>query len=98
MPDVSSTLTDSLANYFVSFLPSNPAIQRVCWTFDGPRLRVWTIIPAPDDLLEEQIYDAQLRFMEKFPEMSFDFVVLYLFGNPIADVRPTGLIQVPMQT
>jgi len=86
--DVSSTITHSLAKFFAFFLPPDPRIERVYWAFEGSVLRIWTIIDHPDDVLEASIYEAQLRFMDKFPDLECDFSVIYRLGKPVEEVRP----------
>ena len=53
-------------------------------------LRIWTVIPEPDFDLEGPIYEAQLRFLDGFPEIESDFMVLYRFGKALDEVAPSG--------
>ena len=89
-PHASSTIKDSLADYFVASLPEDQRIERVYWDFDGIILKVWTIVNVPDDEVEDPIYDAQLRFMARFPELDCDFVVIYRLGKALDDMWPAG--------
>lgn len=88
-------MTNSLARFFVSFLPVDPRIENVYWISGGSVLRIWTIIDTPDYVLERPIYEAQLRFMDKFPDLECDFSVIYRFGKPVEEIRPEGAALVP---
>jgi hypothetical protein len=94
LPDVSDSVADSLASYFATFLPSDSRIETIYWSFEGSILRVWTIIDEPDFEIEQPIYEAQLRFMEKFPDVECDFSVIYRFGKRLEDIRPHGTMLV----
>jgi hypothetical protein len=85
-------ITQTLGEFFVELLPGDTRkrIERVYWTFEGPVLRIWSVIQSPDSQLEHPIYDAQLSFMDKFPELEFDFSVIYRFGKNLKDIRPEG--------
>jgi hypothetical protein len=89
-----STMTHSLAHAFLDFLPAGSRVERVYYSPDKDFLRVWTIIPEPDLAIEEPIYDAQLRFMDKFPEYACDFSVIYRLGKPVEDVSPQGFSRI----
>jgi hypothetical protein len=91
-PYVYSTVTHSLARFFVSFLPQDKRIRDVMWAFERPVLRIWTIIDEPDFQLEQPIYEAQRRFMDKLDDVPCDFSVVYAFGKPIEEIRPTGAV------
>jgi hypothetical protein len=86
---VSSTINDSLAKYFLSLVPAEAQIERVYWTFEGVILRIWIIMDHPDYKAEVPIYDAELRFMDRFPELEFDFSIIYRFGKAIEQIAPT---------
>ena len=85
--DSTVLITQTLGDSFVSLLPLDPRIERVYWAFEGPVLRIWTIIDQPDFSLESPIYDAQLKFMDKFPELECDFSVNYRFGKTLEEVK-----------
>ena len=90
LPNISSTVTHSLAKFFVSKLPEDPRIERVYWAFEGAVLRIWTIIDHPDYEFEKIIYEAQLQFMDTFPELECDFSVIYRLGKPLEDFELEG--------
>lgn len=91
-PYVYSTVTNSLARFFVSVLPQDKRILDVFWAFERPVLRIWTVIDEPDFRLEKPIYESQRKFMDKIDEVPCDFSVIYAFGKPISEIRPTGAV------
>lgn len=86
----SSTVTHSLAQFFVASLPQSTKVERVFCAMEKTTLRVWTVLNEPDFAIEEPIYEAQLRFIDKFPEELCDFSVIYRFGKSIDELRPLG--------
>lgn len=92
--DSTLLITQTVGECFVEFLPKDTRIERVYWSFEGPVVRVWTIINTPDFLLEDPIYQAQLAFMDKFPELECDFSVIYRFGKDFNDIKPQGAIEI----
>ena len=83
-------VTYSLERFFVEMLPDDARIERVYWTWGEEALRIWAVIPEPDFSIQEPIYEAQLAFMDKFPEYLFDFHIIYRFGRPHEAVKPQG--------
>jgi hypothetical protein len=94
LPSISSTVTHSLAEFFVSKLPEDPRIERVYWALEGTVVRIWTIIDQPDYEFEKSIYDAQLRFMDTFRELDCDFSVIYRLGKPLERFNMEGAMLV----
>lgn len=88
-PRVSSTITDSLAKYFLSLLPADTQIECVYWAFEGSMLRIWVIMDHPDYEAEVPIYDAELQLMDRFQELEFDFSIIYRFGKAVEQIAPT---------
>jgi hypothetical protein len=86
-PEVATTVTHSLEQFFAALLPKDPRIEHLYWFSEEDLLKIWIIIPEPDFSLEEPIYDAQVKFMEK-TEYACDFSVLYRFGKSIDDIKP----------
>ena len=85
---------DSLINVFVSRVPRAREVESVFCKTENARIRVWTVIDEPNRQIENQIYDAQFDLMDKFPEISFDFVVIFRQGKAPESVRPEGAIRV----
>ena len=94
LPDISSTVTHSLAKFFVSKLPKDPRIERVYWALEGTVLRIWTIIDNPDYEFEKSIYQAQLGFMDAFGDLECDFSVIYRLGKPVEYFKMEGAMLV----
>ena len=91
---VATTVTHSLAKAFVDRLPKDKRIEHVYWFSEEDTLKIWTVIPEPDFALEEPLYEAQMFFMEKFPEYECDFSVIYRFGKTLQDIQPQGARQI----
>lgn len=94
LPNISSTVTHSLAEFFVSKLPRDPRIERVYWALEGTVVRIWTIIDHPDYEFEKGIYEAQLGFMDAFRELECDFSVIYRLGKPVEYFKMEGAMLV----
>ena len=93
-PILGSPLTEILAKDFVSHLPEDPKIQAVFWAFEKETLRIWTIITEPDLSLENEITGSQLKFIDQYPNLEYDFSVIYSFGKDIKDLHPDGSLLV----
>jgi hypothetical protein len=92
-PYVYSTVSNSLGKFFVSFLPRDARIRDVLWAFEPHfLLRVWTVVDEPDFEFEKYIYEAERRFLDKVDDVACDFTIVYAFGKPISEIRPTGAI------
>ncbi len=85
-----STLTDLLSKGFLALLPSDPRVECVYWSCEDSLLRIWTVIDGPDSRLEEQIYDSQLQFMDRYPHLECDFSVVFRSGRLLEAIRPEG--------
>jgi len=89
-PHIADTVTHSLAGFFAALLPKDKRIEHVYWFSEDDVLKVWTVIPEPDFEIQEPVYQAQMDFMEKFPEYECDFSVIFRFNRPFDDVKPHG--------
>ena len=86
--DLTASLTASEAvGEFRQRLGGLP-VDSVYWKRDGDRVRVWTVIPEPEDELQEKIYEAELAVWDTRPFLKFEFGVLFRLGRALADVRP----------
>jgi len=94
LPNISSTVTHSLAKFFLSKLPDDLRIERVYWAFEGTVLRIWTILDHPDYEFEKIIYEAQLQFMDTFPDLECDFSVIYRLGKSVENLKIEGAMLV----
>lgn len=79
---------------FVDRVRHMPEIERVFWKVEDDRIRAWTIIDQPNLPVENEIYDAQLDFMDMFPELSCDFAVIFRQGKVPDQISPEGAKQV----
>ncbi len=90
--DSTVLITETLGERFVKLLTKDGKIERVFWAFEESILRVWTFINYPDASLEGKISQAQLAFLDQFPELECDFTVIYRFDKHFDDLRPVGSI------
>jgi len=73
----------AIERHFMDMVSGILAIERMLVRKDPDHLRIWMMVDEPDLNAEDQIYQAQLEFMDKFPEIPCDFSVLFLQGrNP----------------
>jgi len=84
----------SLMRLFVSRVSGVPEIERIFWKVKDNRVRVWIVIDEPDLSAENRIYDAELDFMDMFPELLFDFAVIFRQGKNPAGIFPEGATRV----
>lgn len=89
-PSVARNVTESLSEFFVGLLPTPSKVEQVYWSSEDDVLKVWTVIPEPDFSVEDPIYQAEMLFMEKFPEYVTDFSTIYRFNKPMAEIAPQG--------
>lgn len=92
-PEVTTTVTHSLEQFFLGLLSPDPRIEHVYWFSENASLKVWTVIPEPDFSLEGPLYQAQMLFIEK-TGYECDFSVIYRFGKSMDDIKPQGSRQV----
>lgn len=95
---VASKVSGSLAESFLSLVPTPEKLDGVFWAIEDSVLRIWTFIDRPDDAIEEPVYHAQMRFMEIFPGLACDFSVIYRFGKPLNEITPAGARQVVLSS
>src|SRR5262249_30941142 len=89
-PNIADTVTHSLAAFFIALLPKDKRIEHVYWFSEDDVLKVWTVIPEPDFSVQEPIYQAQIAFMEKLPELECDFSIIFRFERPLDEIKPQG--------
>ena len=76
---------------FAAMLPAASGVEGVYWADDRGVLRIFTVVERPDFDLEAPIYDAELRFMRRFPDLRCDFLVVARGDQPLEHVIPSGL-------
>ena len=74
----------------MGLLPKDCRIEHVYWFSEDEIMRIWAVIPGPDFSLEQPIYEAQMAFVQAFPEYECDFNVIYRFGKSVDDIKPRG--------
>ncbi len=87
---VSDSISDSIGSRFKDQIASIHAIERIFIRKDGDFFRIWLVIPAMDLAIEDRIYAAQLSFMDRFPDIRFDFTIIFREGKDPALIRPQG--------
>lgn len=85
---------NSLVNLFVSRVSNLREVERIFWKVENKRVRVWTVMNQPNLPIENQIYDAQLDLMDMFPDMSFDFAVIFRREKSPNQISPEEATQV----
>jgi hypothetical protein len=87
-------VTTHLYDEFVKQIKELSKVKKVFWAFEADYLRVWTVIDGPNEEVQEKIYQAELEFMDTFPKITCDFVVLFQPNDECAVVRPQSAYQV----
>lgn len=89
----SNTVFHSIEALFVDRLSTIKGIERVFSRKDSDFFRVWIVIADIDLHLEDRIYGAQLAFMDHFPNIPFDFAVIFRQGKDPSSIQPSGARQ-----
>ena len=80
------TLSSAIERDFVQMVSKIPEVERILIRKDLDYMRIWTVIRDTDVDVEDRIYDAQLAFMDKFPDIPCDFSVIFR-----QDLDPTSI-------
>lgn len=86
----SDTVFHSIDALFVNRLSTIRGIERIFSRKDSAFFRVWVVIADIDLALEDQIYATQLAFMDHFPDIPFDFAVIFRQGRDPSAIQPAG--------
>lgn len=86
----SDTVFHSIEALFASRLSAVRGVERIFIRKDNDFFRVWVVIADVDLALEDQIYAAQLAFMDQFPDIPFDFAVIFRQGKDPDSIQPSG--------
>lgn len=89
-PSISDSVSHSIESLFAKQLSGIREVERIFVRKDNDFFRVWVVIPTMDLALEDQIYAAQLSFMDHFRDISFDFTVIFREGKDAASIQPSG--------
>jgi len=90
----SDTVIHSIERLLAEKLLKIQGIERILIRKDTDFFRAWAVIPDIDLVLEDQIYAAVLGFMDKFPDIPFDFAVLFRQGKEPSSIQPARAFQV----
>lgn len=89
-PGISDGVSRSVESLFAKQLSGIRGVERIFVRKDNDFFRVWVVIPTKDLALEDQIYAAQLSFMDRFRDIPFDFTVIFREGKDAASIQPSG--------
>jgi hypothetical protein len=92
---ICDTVVDSLGARLAAELSNVPGVERVFLRRDEDFFRVWTVIADMDLATEDRIYAAQFAFMDRFPEIPFDFSVIFRQGRDAGTLKPAGAHEAP---
>jgi hypothetical protein len=90
----SDTITHSLVSLYVAQVARFVAVERVFWRKEDARIRVWTLMSAPDEDVENEISGVELAVMDLLPDINFDFSVIFRQGKPSDHFGPLGAVSV----
>jgi hypothetical protein len=91
---LSDTILHTIEGLLAEKLSTIQGIERILIRKDTDFFRAWVVIPDIDLAIEDQIYAAVLNFMDKFPDMPFDFAVLFRQGKDPNSIQPARAFQV----
>lgn len=86
---ISDTVFHSIEAVFVNSLSTIRGIERILIRKDNDFFRVWVVIGDMDLEIEDQVYAAQLAFMDQFPDIPFDFTMIFRQGKDPASIQPS---------
>lgn len=87
---ISHSVINSIDRLFAESFSTIGGIERVFVRKDRDFLRIWVVIRDIDLDLEDQIYAAQLGLMDRFPDIPFDFAVIFRQGKDPHSIQPSG--------
>lgn len=88
------TITNSLVAVYVSQVSVLSEIERIFWRREGNRIRVWTLINEPNEMVENQIAKAEMELMDTLPDYAFDFSVIFRQDKAPEHIGPQGAVLV----
>ncbi len=91
-PSYTDSVSAAIEREFVKMVEQIPNVECLFIRKDEDFMRVWTVIPDVDIEVEDQIYEAQMTFMDKFSDIPCDFSVIFR-----QDLNPTTLKPVDAQ-
>lgn len=94
-PIVTQDMADKVTNAIMEFMSKVSKISgvtKVVYKPKGNTITIWTYIQKPDKDLQFSVYEIEQQLMEKFPELIFDFTIIFK-GKEI----PTGFYEVILE-
>lgn len=91
---LSDTILYSVGAHIANSLSHLPGIERIFIRKDNDFFRVWTVIADMDLRTEDQIYAAELAFMDRFRDIPLDFSVIFRQGKDPGTLLPAGAHEV----
>ncbi|GLI52392.1 hypothetical protein [Thermodesulfovibrio yellowstonii] len=90
-PIVTQDIADRVTNAIIEFISKVarfPEVIKVAYKPKGNIITIWTFIKKPEKNLLFSIYEIEHQIMEKFPELIFDFTVIFKNSE-----SPTGFYE-----
>lgn len=87
--DTVDSAYNSFERTFAAEVRKIQGVEEVYIRKDRDYFRFWTVLNEADVAIEDQIYDAQLRFMDQL-DLPCDFTVIFRQGKDPSSVRPAG--------
>lgn len=87
MPKAHSvSLAKEAAQSFAGCLKGS--VETVCWKIAGETLHLWTVLSGHDRDAEDRVFEVEAQVLAAYPEVRFDFRVLYLHNRSLSEVLP----------
>lgn len=83
-----SIASNPLLHTFIRQVSHLPEVVAVCFRQEDNTMHVWTILESPERSVEHQVYAGEMKLMESFPEIVFDFHVIFLSDRDLPTVLP----------
>lgn len=87
--DIIDSAYNSFERTFAAEVRKIQGVEEVYIRKDRDYFRIWTVLNEADVAIEDQIYDAQVRFMDQL-DLPCDFTVIFRQGKDPSSVRPAG--------
>lgn len=81
--------SNPLVHTFIRQVSHIPQVNAICSRQEDNVIHIWTIIEAPDKAVEHQVYAAEMKLMESFAEIAFDFHAIFRSGRDLPAILPT---------
>lgn len=88
--EASNSVLHSVESLLARRLSGIRGVERIFIRKGDDFFRVWVVVPTMDLALEDQIYESQCAFMDRFRDIAFDFTVIFREGKDAASIKPSG--------